>query len=352
MTAPEMLDERFMACTGYSTEQLKEVASLPIYDQSKKDYPIKEFVKKLEAHKMDEYTEPLYNYMLIECKKHNHVQNRGEKNKSITSQNLVFQEQLVESLKELLSGGTLLVEINIPKQKPYKIKNNQAIKFFTKSAIRSIEEEIRSIGLNFHPLSRKETEMAINNHEDVEWIKNWMESMHYIDQNYMFFTMDKFDDYFAHLNISDQFGAKKVIRQNLIDDYAYDHGYFKPLDTAELDLILKKIKELKSKRGRKESTADLKYIAFTLWTIWRLDSYIEDANIQEMSKIKIENKDLPFVHDCLAFFELIVDYKRSTKTKANLEPTIRKMIKTFNDPKTIKDTYERVEILKYRQAIS
>ena len=71
-----------------------------------------------------------------------------------------------------------------------------------------------------------------------------------------------------------------------------------------------------------------------------------------MSKIKIENKDLPFVHDCLAFFELIVDYKRSTKTKANLEPTIRKMIKTFNDPKTIKDTYERVEILKYRQAIS
>ncbi len=129
----------------------------------------------------------------------------------------------------------------------------------------------------------------------------------------------------------------------MIAEFAYDHSTETSLDIHELDRILLKIRKEKSKRGPKEKIANLKYLAFTLGTLKRLGRYLDDPQIIAMYDLSITNVDLRFVHDVMAFFNLIVDYSRSKKTMQSLEPTIRNMIADLNDPVTISDTYLRLE---------
>jgi len=210
-----------------------------------------------------------------------------------------------------------------------------------------LKSEIRRLGLNQYSLSREKAKEAINNKSDVNWIKEWMVSIGYLDPDYQSFTLDKFDAYCEKRNISDRFGAKKDLLENLIEEFAYDHSTEAPLDIPELDAILLKIRKEKSKRGPKETTSNLKYLAFTLSMLKRLDRYLDDPQIKTMHDFKITNEDIRFVAAVMAFFNLIVDNSRNSKTKQSLEPTVRNMINRLNDPLTITDTYKILEIFKY-----
>jgi len=111
--------------------------------------------------------------------------------------------------------------------------------------------------------------------------------------------------------------------------------------------ILLKIRKEKSKRGPKETTSNLKYLAFTLSMLKRLDRYLDDPQIKTMHDFKITNEDIRFVAAVMAFFNLIVDNSRHSKTKQSLEPTVRNMINRLNDSVTVTDAYKILEIFKY-----
>lgn len=342
------LDNKFAACTSFSPEILQEIVSTDGYKKYRQKFKIEDFRKKLIPHKMGEFAEPLYNFMLIECKKNDKNQASIEKNKIITREHLEFQEEIVLSLIGLLSGGKLYFDkIYIPKKDSIEIKNPKLIKLLTESVFKSLKREIRRLGLNQYPLSREKAKEAINNKSDLNWIKEWMVSIGYLDTDYQSFTLDKFDAYCEKRNISDRFGAKKDLLENLIEEFAYDHSTEAPLDIPELNTILLKIRKEKSKRGPKETTSNLKYLAFTLSSLKRLNAYLKDPKIESMNEIAIENEDLRFVHDVMAFFNMIVDHSGSSKTTQSLEPFIRKMINTLNDQLTIEDAYLRLQILKY-----
>jgi hypothetical protein len=345
------LDEKISACTSHSIGILKDLTSVSHYDKYRKEFKIDEFRQKLVSYKMDEYTDPLYDYMLLECRKNDKDQNNSDRFKENTRQYLVFQEELVMTLRLLLSGGKLYPAINIPREKSKIIKNKTVIGLLTESAVQSLKNEIQRLELNVYPLSIAEAKEAINSMSDLEWIKKWMDSNNSdVDpEYYKSFTLRKFDNYCEKLGITNQFGSKDSLLSNLIDEYAYDHRYSVSLDIEEIDRILKRLKAKKSKRGPKESTANLKYLAFTLSIFKRLDTFLEKPEIETMKQIEIVNEDLRFVHDVMAFFNLIVDRSKNLKTKQGLEPYIRKMIESLNDQESIDEAYLFMRILKFNR---
>ena len=75
----ELISENFLACTSFSPEELHDIVSLDVYRKFKETFKKEDFREKLIPHDMVEYVEPLYDFMLIQCKKHDSNKVRLEK---------------------------------------------------------------------------------------------------------------------------------------------------------------------------------------------------------------------------------------------------------------------------------
>lgn len=348
MNQNKLTDEKFQACTSYSLDNLKKIVYRHTYLKYLKKFKIEDFRNRLKEHGMKDYTEHLYYYMILVSQKFEKFTKQFDKSLTISKQQLKFQKELVLVLKELLTGGKLeSTLINIAKTQ--KIRNERLVNILHSSALSSLSEAIREEGLNVYPLKKEEAIDAINSQADLQWMKNWMESMGYIYPDYKNFTLDRFDDYFSKLDFSSILPElKEKLRNELISEYAYDHSTEADLDVKELDRILTRIEEVKSKRGPKESRINVKYVAHTLSALIRIERYLHSPGIGSIQKIGVTNPDCRFIHDVLVFFGLMIDY-RTAKNKQNLEKTIRKKLNTFNDQATIEDTDEKLRILKYSE---
>lgn len=345
----DLTDEIFQACTSYSLDELKLMTSTVKYLKLKAKYKIEDIRKTLKDHGMEEYAVPLYHFMILVCKKIEKFPSRLEKELTVTKEDVDFKVELVRSLKELLEGANLESTI-INLIKTITIKHKKLNDIMRSSAIKSLTKAIRKVGLNSYPLTNDEAIAAINSHTDVEWVKNWMESMGYIDPNYSSFTLDRFDDYFSKLDLSPVLPElKEKLRTELIDEYACDHPQEADINIEELNRILHRIRKLKSKRGPKEYKISEKYVAHTLSILIRVERYLQRTDIESIQNINITNDDCRFIHDVLAFFGLMIDY-RTPKNEKNLPNTIRKMLITFTDHATIDDTDQKLRILKFRHA--
>jgi len=109
----ELISEKFEACTSFSPDVLQEIVSTDGYIKYRQNFKIEDFRKKIIPHKMGDFTEPLYNFMLIECKKNDKNQARIGKNNIIIREDVEFREKIVLSLIGLLSGGKLHFDITI-----------------------------------------------------------------------------------------------------------------------------------------------------------------------------------------------------------------------------------------------
>lgn len=344
MTNQQILDEKFLACTSLSLDELRHLVSSSCLNKYKQKYNFEEFQERLILYQMEEFSEPLYLYMTLQRQKHDPILKNQLRYFMATRQNLVFQEELVVSLKELLSGGKLNSAItNIPK--PHTIKNRKVINVLLTSAINSLWNEIQKLGLNRFPIANEEAVEDINNHTDVEWIKDWMESSGYIDPDYESFTLEKFNNYIYNIIKSDIVGGQSKMRDNLISEYASDHSEDVLPDLEGINRILLRIRQEKSKRGRKQETEILKFLAYTLSCLIRLDRYLENQKIDTINEVPITNEDCRFIHDVMAFFGLII-YTNHPKYLKNLEKRIRKMLKDLNDPVGMEDMYEKLKLLK------
>ena len=346
MTNQQILDEQFLACTSRSLDELRQLASSDRINKYQQKFSLEEFKERLIPHKMEEFSEPLYLYMILELKKHDRIGNNQLGHSMYSHQNLVFQDELVVSLKELLSGGQLNTVItNIPKN--HIIQNKEVKNLLFNSAINSLSFEIKKLGLNRFPIAKEDAIVAINNHIDIEWIKNWMESDGYAYPDYQYFTLENFDDYFETLHMSNILDVKSNIKENLISEFAFEHPEEVHLDIKGLDRIIKRIREEKSRPGRKQEIGNLKYLAFTLSCLIRVDRYLEDHSVKTIIQIPVTNADCRFIHDVMAFFGLINDYSKHSKTLRILEPRIKKMLKDLNDVSGIVDVSEKLTILKF-----
>ncbi len=70
-----------------------DIVSLDVYRKFKETFKKEDFREKLIPHDMVEYVEPLYDFMLIQCKKHDSNKVRLEKNNLTSREDLKFKER-------------------------------------------------------------------------------------------------------------------------------------------------------------------------------------------------------------------------------------------------------------------
>lgn len=345
MTNPEVVNNVFEACTGLLVDHVKQLTSVGDYNSVKQKYDIQKFRNKLIPHQMELFTEPLFHYMIIELKRHNDRKKNDKRGNILFKQRLDEQVELVLILKELLSGGQLnLSIINIPKT--HTIHNKEIIDLLKISAIEALTEEIQRLGLNELPLPPDIAEFEINSHADIEWVKNWMDSFGFKDVPYESFSLNEMDKYFDVLGMSNIFNARDKTRKNLISEYAYDHPEVVYPDKIGVERILKNINKVKPRKGRTQETEELKFLVFTLSILARVDRYIKDQKIKNITDVPIENADCRYIHDVLAFFGFIRDYTEHSKTAKSLEKRIRKMLADVDDPIGVEDMNERMTVFR------
>jgi hypothetical protein len=342
-----LADKKFLAVTSYSLKDYKLFTSSNSYDPYKKKYEIEDFKQILATTPLLEFGEALYFYLIMTCRKQDEYMDHNKQSNEKYIQDISYKEELVVTLKDLLSGGNLRVRItNLAK--PHVINRKTILDLLQSASIDKLSETIRSLELNIHPLSKDLAIAEINTRSDPEWIKKWMESMGYLDPDWNSFTLEKFNDYFYKSSPLHPIpGFEDRMREAMIDEYAYDHPQEINLDNDGLNRILAKIRKEKSKSGRKEETNIIKDLAYTLSLFLRLDRYLNDKKIEKINDIDLENSDLRIIHDVICFFNLIIDYRKDAQNRKNLEKTIRKMISDFKEPSTIIDYQERLQVFKF-----
>jgi len=345
MINQEILDEKFQACTSYSLDDLKLLTSSVINSKKKQKVDFVDFKSKLIGSPLEDYSEHLYYFMVLAQKRD--IKRKMNNPDSIKyNQNLGFKEQLVNAFKIIFLKDQVS-SIKIKKSKTYTIENKNIIDIILSSAIFSVWDEIIFLELNKFSLSHKEAIEEINNQKDVDWIKDWMDSMGYVDPNYKDFSLGKFDNYYESLNMMPIIGGvKDKIQRNLISEYAYDHPHELPMELQTIDRILDRIKSEKPTAGRKEDTADLKFLAYELSVLLRVDRYLESENIETIDNIPFLKEDKKLIHDVMAFFGLIIDYRENEINTKILKPRINKMLGAVKDPVSIEDINEKLRILK------
>ena len=348
---PDILtDEKFQVITGYSLDELKLLTSPKSYEVNTTKFRKEDFIKVIKGGPFEEFSEHLYYFLLIARRKYDRFVNNRSQRLGIQRHDLLFRKELALSLKELFSGSSLEFTItNL--EKPHIIRDPKIVRLLQSGVISTLEEAIRSTRMNFVTLSKEEVIRDINSHADVLWIKAWMEAMGYLDPDYESFTLSDFDEYFTKLGMSAALpDLKNKLFEVLISEYASDHPYEEALTVQSLERILNDIGEVLSKRGAKQVTIEEKGIAFILSVILRLDSYLNDDQVKNITDIDFTNKDLRHIHDVMTFYGYIEDYRRARKTEKSLEKRIRKMINDYKEPYEVGDVIERLQILKYRCA--
>jgi|GEM_PF-1152702 hypothetical protein len=341
----------FLALTSYEVEELKKFASYKDF-KDRNNYKLEEFRECLNKYKMDEYTEPLYYYMILAKKRNLDYERQESISLSNRKDELTYQENLVNLIKILHSENSIK-SITIKCRKSFKqhriqISNDYDIKIIANAAIFPIWEKIEQLELNRFSLTREEAVAAINYHSDVEWIKNWMVAIGYLDPNYTSFALEKFEDYYRAL------GWRQIIpnyheqlREDFIDDYISDHKRELPLNPKTIERILDSIKEEKSKRGRKEDTFVLKSTAFKLSVLKHAEQYLRNIAVKSILDIPMFDDDHDFIHDVLVFFKLLRTYRDTPKNEKDLKKRIRKIIHDYYDPTGKRDIDEKFRILKH-----
>lgn len=350
MDSVQLTDDKFQAVTGYSLDELKLLTSTMSYGVYKTKFRKADFIGMLKGGPFEDFSEHLYYFLLIARRKYESFEENRLLRLHIQRQDLLYGKELVLSLKELLTGGS--VEFTITNlEEPHKIRDPKIVSLLQSGVISTLEEAIRSLGLNYVALSEEEAIDDINNHKDVLWIRKWMKSLGYLDPDFKSFKLSDFDEYFTKLGMSAALpDLKNKLFDALISEYASEHPNEEALSVQCLDRILSEIGEVLSKRGVKQYTIEEKRVAFLLIVILRLDTYLKDGLVGKITDIKIKNKDLRYIHDIMNYYEFIEDYNRAPKIKKSLENKIRKMIKDYRESDDIEDINEKLQVLKFRWA--
>jgi len=86
--------------------------------------------------------------MILACRKHENLLKNRNRSNNIYKQDLEYKQEIVVSMKELMSGGVLLSTITNIK-KPHIIKNTKVQTLLRSSAIDSLSDAIRELGLKW-----------------------------------------------------------------------------------------------------------------------------------------------------------------------------------------------------------
>lgn len=302
-------NSKFVLCFLIPDKNLTEVIQdESIYIDNKIN--VEAFKKFMIKNDMEEYTNLLLSRLFI---RRLTAKRRIQKQTRNTEEALKYKKDLIEALIFLFSKEEIEISsVSLQRSREsYRIQNKSINKTITEALI----ENFKKNEFNEVNLTNEEAEQEIRWNCDREWINNW--KTEFISYQSL-----------ADLEFVDLTDIDNFICDEMIEQYASEHYTKREIDLELLEQVLESITPRnKLKPGAKSKNTILAIECKQLSNLKRLDKFLNQNEITDFNEFPLKSVDCRFIHDCLAFFELIEDYSNKTNTTTTPEKYIRTLLR-------------------------
>jgi hypothetical protein len=235
---------------------------------------------------------------------------------------LYQSKELIETLIFLFENKNSNTSLTL---KSGKLKNNNhktSNKDISDALMEGLITKLIERSLNTDYLSYEDAKYEILNLKDIDWIENWIER--YIQENDLSRQVGKE----VSININNPI---EYIDNDMINSYCEEHFSERPITLQFLyhqcDLI--KINKTKKKRGAKPKNDSVASVAERLSYLIRLKRFLNQNEVNDISKFSISNKDCRLIHDYLVIFQLIPNQRKRDNTTTTPENYIKALIQNY-----------------------
>lgn len=300
------VEEYFNLCLDkpdYKTEDLKDELLNPENDK----YNFDAFIRLLIKTKLEKYTVLLYNFFLLSDERNIDIIKFKNKKRSWFHRNELLKHILApidhdkghyDALRFFLINKDDGIDI-VLKSKKYNDNIKISNKFFSDFIYESL--------LEYHDPTRmlkyEEAYEEIKNLRDFRWIQKYLKRNH-VDNplfNPKFRTFDEIKD---------------IIDDELIYLYAEEHTSKSKATLEEIEEILKDLENYSKKRvGAKRKNDEIAVLSLQLIYLINIKDLLSQNSVNDISNLKITNKDCDLVYQILFFFDRINEIESNTTTK-------------------------------------
>ena len=235
---------------------------------------------------------------------------------------LYQSKELIETLIFLFENKNSNTSLTL---KSGKLKNNNhktSNKDISDALMEGLIAKLIERNLNTDFLSYEDAKYEILNLKDIDWIKNWIEK--YIIENDLRNQVCK--EFSININ-----NPSEYIDNDMINSYCEEHFSERPITLQFLyhqcDMITASKK--KKKAGAKPKNDSLASLAERLSYLIRLNRFLNQNEVNDISKFSISNKDCRLIHDYLVIFKLIPNQRERNNTTTTPENYIKALIQNY-----------------------
>ena len=235
---------------------------------------------------------------------------------------LYQSKELIETLIFLFENKNSNTSLTL---KSGKLKNNNhktSNKDISDALMEGLIAKLIERNLNTDFLSYEDAKYEILNLKDIDWIKNWIEK--YIIENDLRNQVCK--EFSININ-----NPSEYIDNDMINSYCEEHFSERPITLQFLyhqcDMITASKK--KKKTGAKPKNDSVASLAERLSYLIRLNRFLNQNEVNDISKFSISNKDCRLIHDYLVIFKLIPNQRERNNTTTTPENYIKALIQNY-----------------------
>lgn len=235
---------------------------------------------------------------------------------------LYQSKELIETLIFLFENKNSNTSMTL---KSGKLKNNNlktSNKDISDALMEGLITKLIERNLNTDLLSYEDAKYEILNLKDIDWIKNWIEK--YIIENDLRNQVSK--EFSININ-----NPSEYIDNDMINSYCEEHFSERPITLQFLyhqcDMIT--VSKKKKKAGAKPKNDSLASLAERLSYLIRLNRFLNQNEVNDISKFSISNKDCRLIHDYLVIFQLIPNQRERNNTTTTPENYIKALIQNY-----------------------
>lgn len=296
------VEVRFKLCFFYVPKGLSKIKEN--YSELFDKYSYEYFKGILKNTKMEEYTDYLYEYLIIQ--KNN---NESEKQKPFdVNDEKSITDALLLLINKDLKGLKLKLDNPIDKDSNVLLENTVIIEQLKESLLKIYNDW----GLNLTYLSYKESEDILrcskNNsapesqtlsQSDINWINEYINNAEEIEN---FLIIEK-------LTVNDLWGADGKLNYfspEMVESYSKEH----PIkNQVTIQFLKEKQKQFKSKSGAKPKNDKIAQFIEKAFLLIRINDFLKACDTEIIKEVKIKKDYYVLVHDILVFFEFMEDQK-------------------------------------------
>lgn len=235
---------------------------------------------------------------------------------------LYQSKELIETLIFLFENKNSNTSMTL---KSGKLKNNNhktSNKDISDALMEGLIAKLIERNLNTDYLSYDDAKYEILDLKDIDWIKNWIEK--YIIENDLRNQVSK--EFSININ-----NPSEYIDNDMINSYCEEHFSERPITLQFLyhqcDMIT--VSKKKKKAGAKPKNDSLASLAERLSYLIRLNRFLNQNEVNDISKFSISNKDCRLIHDYLVIFQLIPNQRERNNTTTTPENYIKALIQNY-----------------------